>query len=251
MKESDIIKTYKAGEIIYRQDDSGFAMYVVHEGKVKLFSEKGGKISEAELSKGDFFGELEVVDNGKRKETAKASTDCKLLEIDPYLFKKVLCKEPSIICRIIKRYVDRARNADWKPEHAVLKKADFTDKRIDLMLPIEHTSEKNLPLTAFFITQDGKRKFPILKAGAIIGRSDPSTGVPDIDLTPLDTMRTVSRKHAKLSCIKNKFYIEELPGVHNGTTVNGERLVPGKPVPLENHYVVIFGKVPLVFMMEK
>ena len=79
-------------------------------------------------------------------------------------------------------------------------------------------------------------EFP-LSAGpeTTIGRRDPVTGIfPDVDLTPVDNQRSVSRRHAKIYRRGAKFFLSEEIGTMNATFLNGARLetgVPGEVLP--------------------
>ncbi|GIW23138.1 MAG: hypothetical protein KatS3mg068_2145 [Candidatus Sericytochromatia bacterium] len=77
-----------------------------------------------------------------------------------------------------------------------------------------------------------------------IGRWDPDSGAfPEIDLTNDDVEAKVSRKHAKILCKNNQFFLEDL-GSLNGCYVNrGSRLVAGEPVPIKDGDEIILGKV--------
>ena len=78
----------------------------------------------------------------------------------------------------------------------------------------------------FFLNREGD---------TLVGRADPVTGItPDIDLTPLDTQRSTSRRHAKLYQMGGTFYVMEEIGVMNGTFVNDQRLATGAPMAIQN-----------------
>jgi CRP-like cAMP-binding protein len=55
--------TYSSGEHIFRQDESGEALFFIEEGCVKVTrtSEEGKELLITYLKKGDFFGELSVL----------------------------------------------------------------------------------------------------------------------------------------------------------------------------------------------
>jgi CRP-like cAMP-binding protein len=73
-------RTYVAGEFIFQQGDPGIGLYVIREGQVEILRENssGEKKSLAIFSKGDFFGELALVDGEKRSASAIAKSDCKI-----------------------------------------------------------------------------------------------------------------------------------------------------------------------------
>jgi pSer/pThr/pTyr-binding forkhead associated (FHA) protein len=76
-----------------------------------------------------------------------------------------------------------------------------------------------------------------------IGRWDPDSGAfPEIDLTNYDTEAKVSRKHARILCKNNQFFLEDL-GSLNGCYINrGSRLIAGEPASIKDGDELILGK---------
>ncbi len=73
-------RTYVTGEFIFLQGDVGIGLYLIREGEVEIkrkFNDNTELIL-ANLSKGDFFGELALIDNEKRSASAIAKTDCRI-----------------------------------------------------------------------------------------------------------------------------------------------------------------------------
>jgi CRP-like cAMP-binding protein len=64
----------KAGEVLFREGDPGDAMYVVLEGKVRISKQIPGVGEEALgiLERGDYFGEMALIENLPRSADAKA-----------------------------------------------------------------------------------------------------------------------------------------------------------------------------------
>ena len=85
-----------------------------------------------------------------------------------------------------------------------------------------------------------------LAAGAetTIGRKDPVTGIyPDIDLSPVDGQRSISRRHSKIYRRGEKLFVAEEIGTMNGTFINGDRLETGVPVEISDGDEVRFGLI--------
>ncbi len=76
-------RSYLAGEYIFYQGDPGIGLYIIREGEVKIErkDESGDAIQLAYLKKGDFLGELALVDGEKRSASALAVTDVRLAVI--------------------------------------------------------------------------------------------------------------------------------------------------------------------------
>jgi pSer/pThr/pTyr-binding forkhead associated (FHA) protein len=73
---------------------------------------------------------------------------------------------------------------------------------------------------------------------------------PEIDLTEIDTKRSVSRRHARMTLRDGAWYVAEEVGALNGTFVNGTRLLPGRGAPLSPGDIVSAGMVRLIFRLE-
>lgn len=103
---------------------------------------------------------------------------------------------------------------------------------------------------------DTRLSLKVLETGAIIapeggleftlGRVSGSQPIlPDIDLTPYQAYESgVSRLHATIKIEKMKIIVIDL-GSANGTRVNGKKIPPHTPQPLENGDILTLGKFKL------
>lgn len=73
-------RSYVAGEFIFHQADPGIGLYLIREGEVEITrtNDFGKPNTLAVFTKGDFFGELALVDGEKRSASAIAKTTCKI-----------------------------------------------------------------------------------------------------------------------------------------------------------------------------
>ena len=87
--ESEIV-TVKAGETVIRQGDAVGPMFLVEEGRLKVWETDGARQRElAFLRKGDLFGERSLVRNQPRRASVEAMTDCRLIRIKETTFGKL------------------------------------------------------------------------------------------------------------------------------------------------------------------
>jgi uncharacterized membrane protein len=97
---------YKAGDVIFHEYDAGDALYVVEEGSVRIWvtDEDVKQVTLAELTPGQFFGELSVLDRGQRSSSASAIVDTHLHRLSSDNFQKFLMAHPDcaidVICEI-------------------------------------------------------------------------------------------------------------------------------------------------------
>ena len=77
------LKQYGKDEIIFRQGDSSRELYIVKQGKVRVFkiSPAGGETSTNIFFTGDIFGEFAAIDGDTRSATAKMLSRTTLLEM--------------------------------------------------------------------------------------------------------------------------------------------------------------------------
>ncbi len=76
-------RNYLAGEYVFYQGDPGIGLYIIRDGEIVIErnSEDNNVIPLATFSKGDFFGELALVDGEKRSASAITKTDSRLAVI--------------------------------------------------------------------------------------------------------------------------------------------------------------------------
>ena len=113
-----IIGTFKKGRVIVYQNDPGDSLYIVVSGlvKVTLLNEDGREIVLSILTKGDFFGELALLDNEPRSANVIAVEDTGLFLITRVQFYQLIETHPHILRKVLKEICARLRHADEKIE---------------------------------------------------------------------------------------------------------------------------------------
>jgi len=240
--------TYLMGDIIFSEGDLGTEMYIVQTGVVEIFKKIGGRQKVlSTLEKGDFFGEMSVLEDVSRTASARAKTDVELVRINQTTFDQMIKTNTEIAVRMLRKLSRRLRETTELLEEALGRKLE----------PVESPSSSGaIPVVAReehriyrLVAPDKKSEFYLNRDGDTrIGRADPVTGIsPDVDLTTLDTQRSTSRSHARLYEAESVFYVMEEIGVMNGTYVNDRRVPTGSPVAIKDGDVLKFGLIPLVF----
>ncbi|MEE8522515.1 MAG: cyclic nucleotide-binding domain-containing protein, partial [Thermoanaerobaculia bacterium] len=105
------VKRYPAGEFLFHEGDEGDEMYVVLDGKVMITKliPGGGEEALAILTRGDFFGEMALIDGQPRSADAKAfQGPVTVIVFDDKSLQEVLSMEPvaaldfmKLLCRLI------------------------------------------------------------------------------------------------------------------------------------------------------
>ena len=240
----DSLLSFSEGERIFSQGDLGTEMFIVQEGEVEIIKHIGAESHTlSHLEKGDFFGEMSLLEAMPRTADAIARTDVKLVVINGSRFDEMLRKNPEVAVRIIRKYSKRLREANTLLEKLVGREMDADQVSLDATVVARAEKATRHRLvdvatgTAFFFSTGDE---------TTIGRADPVTGIlPDIDLTPVDNSRSVSRRHAKIIKTGGDYHVLEEVGTVNGTYVNDQRIPTGVPVTLHNGDLVKIGLISM------
>ncbi len=108
------IKEFKKNSIIFYQSDHSTDLYIVLSGSVKasLLNEDGDELTLCEFKKGDFFGEMSLIDGKPRSATITALEDSRLAVLTRARFIELLKEEPSIALELLGALVERLRIAN-------------------------------------------------------------------------------------------------------------------------------------------
>ena len=238
--------THPMGDIIFSEGEIGNEMFIIQSGTVELIKSIGKETRVlATLEKGDFFGEMSVLEDMPRTASARAKTDVELVRINGTTFDTMLKGNAEIAVRMMRKLSRRLRDVTAMLEESLGREVPEEEEKPAVKRPAP-PRERDLcrlvatdPAMEFFLNREGD---------TLVGRCDPVTGItPDIDLTALDPQRSTSRRHAKLYQMGGHFYVMEEIGVMNGTFVNEHRVATGTPVPLQNGDTLKFGLVTLTF----
>src|SRR5438067_10061726 len=125
-------QAYSAGETIFQQGDLGTEMFIIQEGEVHIVKHINNESHLlSKLEKGDFFGEMALLESVPRTADAVAHTDVKALIINGARFDEMLRKNPEIAVRIIRKYSKRLREANALLERLVGREIDADHVAMD------------------------------------------------------------------------------------------------------------------------
>jgi CRP/FNR family cyclic AMP-dependent transcriptional regulator len=101
-------ETRDTNEEIFAEGESGDALYLVLDGKVRVHRED--RVI-AELGERECFGEMAILDAAPRSATVTALADTNLLKISREDFQEIMSEKPEIANGIIKVLSRRLRHA--------------------------------------------------------------------------------------------------------------------------------------------
>ncbi len=229
---SDYTVEHGPGDYIFREGELGTEMFIIHEGQVEILNRVGDEERLlAVLEKGDFFGEMALLEDRPRAASARALTATRLLQINGSTFDQMLRDNPEIAVRMMRKLSRRLRETDDLLKGALGSSAHTPVPE----MPTPDLTEIHASGPERLIHAPSGMEFSLSRGSeTTIGRKDPVTGIyPDIDLTPIDNQRSVSRRHAKIYRRGVKFFLSEEIGTMNATFLNGARLETGIPSELK------------------
>lgn len=91
-------RRFRHGEVLFHEGDPGDALFVVASGAVKVVvpSEEGDEAILATLRRGDFFGELALLDGAPRSASAIALEPTEVLTLPRDQFRVLVASQPAI-----------------------------------------------------------------------------------------------------------------------------------------------------------
>ena len=243
------VAQFAPGEIVFSEGDAGAEMFILQSGRVEVLKMIGGEERRlAVLEKGDFFGEMAMLEDLPRNATVRALDRVSAITVSSGTFDQMLRENPEIVVRMMRKLSARLRQVEDDLDRMALQAAAAgAAPRVEEAE--RRPTAKKTPGVHRLMSENGETVFHLsVGSETTIGRRDPVTGIdPDIDLTTVDTHRSTSRAHARIYHRGRKFFLREEIGTSNGTFLNENRLQTGVPVELVDGDQVRFGLVKLVF----
>jgi len=251
-EKTDVFKKfvtqYKKGDTIYKKGEEQTHFFIINKGKVQIKLEESDSIL-ISLSKGDFFGEESLNDGQLAVYSVEVVEDSDIIRIPYNSLTDMMKKNTAISLKILKKLAEKnlkmlenTLSMTKTVSTAPKKKPDQGDTET------EDTALIDPDIKAYLIIKRSNRIVQITKRNTYLGRRDYTTGfIPDVDLTKEDEEKYISRKHAKISYIDNKFYVSEEAGAVNGTFLNGNKLTTGVKHELNNEDEITLCHLDIVF----
>ncbi|MCH7939387.1 MAG: cyclic nucleotide-binding domain-containing protein [Candidatus Marinimicrobia bacterium] len=91
-------RQYQPGEVIFNQGDPGLGMYIIIKGQVQIVNNQDPDniTVYSEVSDGDFFGDLALVDDSDRSATALSSSETRLIAFFRPEMQDIITRFPAI-----------------------------------------------------------------------------------------------------------------------------------------------------------
>lgn len=253
------LKRFPKGTVLFNEGDEGEEMYIIRSGQVAIKKRvPHGEVVVALLEKGDFFGEMALLERIPRTAGAEMVEDGNLIVIGSDIFGDMVKSNPEIAVRMLRKYSLRLRETTKQIEELAAKAeraapmAALTGATVERSAqePAKPAAPQQVEALAYFISKASGNVFPVFKPDSLIGRYDSVTGqTPEVDLTHEDSARNISRRHARLVVKEGKPFVAEEIGTMNGTYLNGQRLATGVLTPIKDGDELTLCRLGLTFRL--
>lgn len=108
--EHEMIEVFEDGEMIFEEGETGRDLYIVQEGTVKITKRTNNALIEiAEFTKGDFFGDMALLQSLPRYASAQASGRVRLLILKPAGFLLKIRRDPTFAFEMLQQMSFRVK----------------------------------------------------------------------------------------------------------------------------------------------
>ena len=112
-KQSELKKSYSTGELICREGDESSEIYVIQEGRVEVVKHiHGQELKIGELNKGDFFGEMGILESEPRSASVVALQPTTVLVLRSEALLVRLRKDPTFAVEMLQKLSGRIRRLE-------------------------------------------------------------------------------------------------------------------------------------------
>lgn len=125
------VREVAAGKPLFRTGDKGDAMYLIERGRVRISvrDEDKQQITLADLARGDFFGEMAIIDGKRRSADATVTEDARFAILSRENFMAFVQSNPTVTLEMLSAAFERLRRTDELLQQRVSRNANDEDKK--------------------------------------------------------------------------------------------------------------------------
>jgi CRP/FNR family cyclic AMP-dependent transcriptional regulator len=117
-------RTYEPGDVIFAEGDTSTEMFIVQDGKVVITKNVAGReVFLALLERGDFFGEMALLDSQPRHATCSALVRTRVVAIKSGELLMKLRRDPTLALEMLQTMSRRIRYLDDQLVELIQKQA--------------------------------------------------------------------------------------------------------------------------------
>jgi uncharacterized membrane protein len=119
----------KTGAVLFRAGDEGDAMYLIEEGTVRICmrAKDGHEVTLTELERGDFFGEMALLDGKRRSADARVAEDARLAVLSREHFLSFMRSNPNVALEMLTALANRLRHTDELLRHSATRNVNVEE----------------------------------------------------------------------------------------------------------------------------
>jgi uncharacterized membrane protein len=119
----------KTGAVLFRAGDEGDAMYLIEAGKVRICmrAKDGHEVTLTELERGDFFGEMALLDGKRRSADARVAEDARLAVLSREHFLSFMRSNPNVALEMLTALANRLRHTDELLRHSATRNVNVEE----------------------------------------------------------------------------------------------------------------------------
>lgn len=116
------IAVYDDGELIFDEGDTSRDLFIIQEGEVEIIKKsERGELKLAVFKRGDFFGDMALLQGGKRFAGARARGKTKLLILQPGGFLLKIRRDPTFAFEMLQALSLRIKVSNERLIHLIQK----------------------------------------------------------------------------------------------------------------------------------
>jgi CRP/FNR family cyclic AMP-dependent transcriptional regulator len=118
-----------AHQVLFHAGDIGDAMYLIERGRVRICvqAKDGHEVTLAELGRGDFFGEMALLDGERRSADAVVAEDARLALLSREHFLSFMRSSPDVALEMLTALANRLRHTDELLRHSATRNVNVEE----------------------------------------------------------------------------------------------------------------------------
>ena len=119
----------KTGAVLFRAGDDGDAMYLIEDGRVRICvrAKDGTEVTLTELRRGDFFGEMALLDGNPRSADARVVENARLGVLSRKHFLSFVRSNPNVALEMLTALANRLRQTDELLRHSATRNVNVEE----------------------------------------------------------------------------------------------------------------------------
>ena len=145
-------RTFKEGEYVMRQGESGETAYIIESGQVEILMKKedGRTHKIGTRGQGSIIGEMAIIDNEPRTASIRAIENCSVLEITREDFHRRLSTSDPILQTIMQVILTRYRDTLARVEELGDKRGFPSPEEVEREFALEHDAVETIKIANEF-----------------------------------------------------------------------------------------------------